>query len=111
MQKKYLLYLTMGVFLFLSCEDGPSFDKLIIQDVKDQMATGICEDIPAGAEISNIVIGEIIPIKGLGLIDVSISFDYKVKAVEKNFSTTLLYSSEGKTKKLQSIGRCSYKKK
>ncbi len=98
------------VVLMSSCGDGMTFNDQITNDIKTKMGTGICKDIPSGSIISNIKIGEIVPIEGLGT-DVTIEFDYEVNGETKHHSSALLYVNNGSSKKLGAIGGCEYEMK
>lgn len=96
-------------FLFSSC-GGMTFNEQITDDIQNRMGTGICKDIPSGSLISNIKIGKIVPIEGLGT-DVSIEFDYEVNGETKHHTSALLYVKNGNGHKLGAIGGCEYEMK
>ena len=94
------------VFLLSSC-GGMTFNEQITNDIQTKMGTGICKDIPSGSAITNIKIGDIVPIEGLGT-DVSIEFDYEVNGETKHHTSALLYVKNGSGHKLGAIGGCEY---
>lgn len=94
--------------LLSSCGKKLSFEEQIVQDVSSKMGTGICEGIPAGATISNVEVGEIVPIGETGLIDVTIDFDYSQGGSTEHHHGAVLYSKQGSRYSLQALGGCDW---
>lgn len=87
---------------------APDFSEQVTYDVSNHLNTGICDDIPQGASISNIEIGDISPIPDMSMVDVSVAFDYQHGGAVKRHSTALLYLETGQTYRLAAIGGCEY---
>lgn len=97
-------------FFLFQCE-GTSFNDQIIGDVTSKMATGICDSIPRGSTITNVLVGEIVDIGLQGMTDVSIEFDYETNGNKKHHSSALLYIKKGSSYKLAAIGGCEFEMK
>ncbi len=104
--KKIMLF--FSVLIFFSACSGPTFKERIIDDISSKMNTGICEDIPKGALINEVVVGDITPIGDSGLIDVSFSIQFDTGQEIKKQEGALLYSKRGNRYKLEKIGGCKY---
>lgn len=104
--KKNMLFFSILVF-FSACS-GPTFKERIVDDISSKMNTGICEDIPKGALINEVVVGDITPIGDSGLIDVSFSIQFDNGQETKKKEGALLYSKQGNRYKLEKIGGCKY---
>ena len=76
-----------------------------------KLPSGICDSIPKGAIISNIVVGEIVDIGLQGMTDVSYELDYESSGVKKHHKSALLYIKRGSNYKLASMGGCEYEMK
>lgn len=110
--KKQLIILTGVIVLFLiSCGPKISFEDQIKDDLSTKLPTGICDSIPLGATISNIVVGEIVDIGLQGMTDVSYELDYESNGSKKHHTSALLYIRSGSTYKLASMGGCEYEMK
>lgn len=101
--------LSLGLIL-VSC-GGQSFEEQIKNDISSKMATGICKEIPKGATISNIVVGEIVDIGLEGMTDVTIEFDHEIDGVKKHHESAILYIKRGSSYTLAVLGGCEYKMK
>src|SRR5688572_18388296 len=107
--KKYVFYITsMAFILITACSQSVSFNDQIVNDISSLMGTGICDSIPEGSTISNIVVGEIVPIGETGMIDVSMEFDHEQDGVRKHQKGAMLYTKSGNVHKLEAIGGCDY---
>lgn len=112
MTQKILQFTLATAFLLslVACSESVSFEEQIIQDINNYIPSGICEEIPKGTVISNVEVGEITPIEGMGMIDVSYSFDYVIDGKEGHKESAMLYLEDGGRKKLASFGGdCDYK--
>lgn len=107
---KHLIFL-LSLFMFVACGAGISFNDQIKNDLTTKLPTGICEGIPKGSTISNIVVGEIVDIGFQGMTDVSYELDYESNGVRKHHKAALLYIKSGSQYKLASMGGCEYKMK
>lgn len=96
------------VLLLAGCGGIMTFEDQIKRDVKSKMATGICDDIPENAKISNVIVVETTSINGTALIDVTITFDYTVNGTTINKEGALLYTRNVKGNILEAIGGCEY---
>lgn len=95
--------------LILFACGGVSFEEQIIADINKYIPSGICDKFPVGTKISNLEIGDITPIEGMGMIDVSYSFDYMEGDSMKHEESAMLYLDQGNYKKLASLGSdCDY---
>ena len=101
------IYVLFFTFILSNCGEEITFNDQITNDIQTKMATGICKDIPNGSTISNIKIGKIDRVKGMGT-NVSIEFDYEVDGEIKHHSSFLLYIENGNKQELAAIGRCDY---
>ena len=103
------LVIYLGIILFSACSGG-SFEDQIRNDIKTKMPSGICDKIPAGSDISNIVVGEIVDIGLEGMTDVSIEFDFTHAGKTEHHSSAMLYIKSGSNYKLASLGgNCDFK--
>jgi len=59
---KYNLFILLGLFTLLFACNSQSFEDQIKNDLNIKLPSGICDSIPKGATISNIVVGEIVDI-------------------------------------------------
>jgi hypothetical protein len=100
----------LTLFIVYSC-GKKTFNEQIKEDVISKMGTGICDSIPSNSIISDVIIGEIVPIGNTGLTDVSIEFDYTVNNIKKHKKDALLYSKSGDVYTLEKIGGCEYSRK
>lgn len=107
--KKYAFYIASLAILFITaCSQPGSFNDQIVNDISRLMGTGICDSIPEGSTISNIVVGEIVPIGETGMIDVTMEFDHEKDGVKKHQEGAMLYTKSGNVHKLEAIGGCDY---
>lgn len=102
--------LVLACMLLLAC-NSQSFEDQIKNDLSSRLPTGICDSIPKGSTISNIVVGEIADIGLQGMTDVSYELDYASNGVTKHHKSALLYIKQGSRYKLASMGGCEYKMK
>lgn len=114
--------LAMWIVLFMltSCSQGSqgnqgsqgsqSFEDQIRKDVDDHVATGICDNIPAGSVIRRVHIASISPMEGTGLIRVKVEFDVEKGAFIDHIVQSMLYAQEGERYMLESISGCRYVK-
>lgn len=96
---------------FKGCGSDVSFPDQIKNDVVSKMGTGICDSIPAGSVIKNVVVGEITPIERTPLIDVAIEYDFECNNETTHKSGAVLYSKQGSTYYLEALGGCEYSRK
>lgn len=110
--KRTLKLLTLGLIASLSysCGETKTFEQQITDDVVSKMGTGICDSIPNGANITNVKIGEIVPIGETGLIDVSLEFDYEINQKTTHKKEAVLYSKAGNSYRLEALGGCDYER-
>lgn len=99
------------VLLLTACQNKVSFEEQIVNDLKTKVPTGICDSIPQGAVISNIVVGEVVDIGVQGMTDVSYELDYEVDGVKKHHKAALLYLKNGSNYKLAAMGGCEFQLK
>ena len=108
--------LAMWIVLFMltSCSQGShgsqAFEDQIRKDVNDHVATGICDNIPAGSVIRRVHIASISPMEGTGLIRVKVEFDVEKGAFIDHIVQSMLYAQEGERYMLESISGCRYVK-
>jgi len=93
--------------IIIAC-NNQSFEDQIKNDISSKLATGICDSIPKGSIISNIVVGEIVDIGLQGMTDVSYELDFEHNGTKKHRSSAMLYIKQGSRYKLASIGGCEY---
>jgi hypothetical protein len=105
-----LLAFLLVVSALSACVKQMSFQEQIVHDIVSKMNTGICEDIPKGAMLKNVVVGEITPIGDTGLIDVAFEYDLELREGSEPKKGALLYSKTGNVYVLEAIGSCDYKK-
>lgn len=98
------------MFASLACGAKRTFNEQINDDVLAKMGHVPCDSVPLDATVSNVTVGEIVPIGDTGLIDVTIEFDYQVDNRKLHKKDALLYSKSGNTYTLEKIGGCEYSK-
>jgi len=108
--KSYLSFLILSVFLLISCSNQ-SFEDQIKKDLTTKIPSGICDSIPKGATITNIIVGDIVDIGLQGMTDVSYELDYNSNGVIKHHKSALLYIKRGSRYTLASMGGCEYEMK
>jgi len=94
--------------LVVCCGPKKTFHEQIKDDVASKFGTLPCDSVPRKSTISNIVVGEIVPIGNTGLIDVTIEFDFESAGVKAHQKDALLYSKVGESYTLEKIGGCEY---
>lgn len=108
--KFYLSNILLMSLILLACS-GQSFEDQIKNDLLIKLPSGICDSIPKGANISNIVIGEIVDIGMQGMTDVSYELDYESNGTTKHHKSAMLYIKRGSSYTLASLGGCEYEMK
>ncbi|RAV97748.1 hypothetical protein [Pseudochryseolinea flava] len=94
--------------LTICCAQKKSFHDQIVDDVVTKFGTLPCDSVPLQSKVTNVTVGEIVPIGDTGLIDVSIEFDIENNGSKKHLRDALLYSKAGDDHVLQKIGGCEY---
>ncbi len=108
--KIYYTILISCSFIFFAC-NSQSFEDQIKGDLNAKLPTGICDSIPKGSTISNIVVGEIVDIGMHGMTDVTYELDFESNGVTKHHKSALLYLKKGSRYTLASMGGCEYEMK
>lgn len=99
------------VILMMSCQGQMSFNDQIVNDLNTKIPTGICDSIPKGSILTNIVVGEIVDIGLNGMTDVTYELDYEVKGKIRHHKSALLYLKSGSKYRLASMGGCEFEMK
>ena len=106
--KKYFLTAPIFAFMLVGCS-GVSFEEQIVADINKHIPSGICVEFPAGTQISNISVGEIVDIGLDGMTDVSYEYDYEINGQKGHKESAMLYIKRGSRYTLASLGGdCDY---
>ena len=108
---KNLFYLSLLIITIIACGPNVSFEDQIKNDLSTKLPTGICDSIPKGSTITNILVGEIVDIGMQGMTDVSYELDYEHDGNKKHHKSALLYIKKGSSYTLASMGGCEYEMK
>lgn len=95
----------------LTCKND-SFTQTVIIDVTENMGTGICDSIPAGSTITNVIVGDVKTISEsptADVLDVGVEFDFIYLDITKHRKTSLIYLKRYSKYKLAAMGDCEYR--
>lgn len=109
---KQFIYLILAIGFFASCGSGMSLEEQAKADLLRLLPSGICDDIPTGTVLSNVVIGEIVDIGLQGMTDVSYTMDVTINGTVDQRESAMLYIKQGSRYTLASLGgNCDYEMK
>lgn len=109
---KQFIYLVLAVGFLASCGSSMTLEDQAKADLLRLLPSGICDDIPAGTSLSNVVIGEIVDIGMNGMTDVSYTMDVTINGEVDQRESAMLYIKKGGKYTLASLGgSCAYEMK